>query len=410
MQFTCDGIVRMAFGFANPNHAAAAICALMPFCWSWRRCKWLGWSASGVLCVMLAMTFSRTGFVVLALEFASWCRVACLNGRDVSGDDFRSDLACGPLLRRCLFAAAALSAGAAALWWMRSRLVLDGAIMNRPRIWLAGLNLLAANPSGVGFGNSGSLASAFLLPEGVAVRTLVNSHLTLAAEAGWSVGGAWLAFILAAMFAPGKLTRTRISFAGLVVSAFAASVFDWHVLLGFSSCSDHDLVNFILSWVLFASFAAMGVALIAQWRLVSVRRTIISLFAWVLAGMSVCGASMSVLRRSDTPRITDGFVEFGTGGPVACHDTEWTLRQIRDALPDGALVRIDSGTDMPHEAVSPAREVWLFGDAAESFGKFPDSRVVVVSPPPYCEFGTNVTRIIVGGCDEAPDDPRVERL
>ena len=28
---------RLSFGFANPNHAAAAICALFPFCWRWRR-------------------------------------------------------------------------------------------------------------------------------------------------------------------------------------------------------------------------------------------------------------------------------------------------------------------------------------------------------------------------------------
>ena len=26
---------RLAFGFYNPNHAAAMICALFPFCWGW---------------------------------------------------------------------------------------------------------------------------------------------------------------------------------------------------------------------------------------------------------------------------------------------------------------------------------------------------------------------------------------
>jgi len=35
--------VRRSFGFANPNHAAAAICALFPFCWGWRG-KWR-WTA-----------------------------------------------------------------------------------------------------------------------------------------------------------------------------------------------------------------------------------------------------------------------------------------------------------------------------------------------------------------------------
>ena len=31
MEFTVNGFVRHAFGFANPNRAAAAICAAFPF-------------------------------------------------------------------------------------------------------------------------------------------------------------------------------------------------------------------------------------------------------------------------------------------------------------------------------------------------------------------------------------------
>ena len=34
-EFTINGLSRHAFGFANPNHAAAAICAMFPFCWGW---------------------------------------------------------------------------------------------------------------------------------------------------------------------------------------------------------------------------------------------------------------------------------------------------------------------------------------------------------------------------------------
>jgi len=36
MEFTVNGCLRHGFGFANPNHAAAAICALFPFCRRWR--------------------------------------------------------------------------------------------------------------------------------------------------------------------------------------------------------------------------------------------------------------------------------------------------------------------------------------------------------------------------------------
>ena len=73
MEFTVGDYVRFAFGFANPNHAAAAVCALVPFLWGWRRFAWVGWIASAALVVMLAMTFSRTGLVVLVAEM-----VACV--------------------------------------------------------------------------------------------------------------------------------------------------------------------------------------------------------------------------------------------------------------------------------------------------------------------------------------------
>lgn len=38
MEFTVGDSVRFGFGFANPNHAAAAVCALAPFLWGW----WIG--------------------------------------------------------------------------------------------------------------------------------------------------------------------------------------------------------------------------------------------------------------------------------------------------------------------------------------------------------------------------------
>ena len=74
-ELTVSGFVRHAFGFANPNHAAAAICAAFPFCWGWRgKWRWAGRLVGVALCVMLAMTYSRTGFVVLAIEVAALWR------------------------------------------------------------------------------------------------------------------------------------------------------------------------------------------------------------------------------------------------------------------------------------------------------------------------------------------------
>ena len=33
---------RLTFGFHNPNHAAALVCALLPLCLGWRRAAWAG--------------------------------------------------------------------------------------------------------------------------------------------------------------------------------------------------------------------------------------------------------------------------------------------------------------------------------------------------------------------------------
>ena len=72
MEFTYDGMVRYGFGFYNPNHAAALICAVMPFLWGWKRFQPLGWCLSLILTVPLAMTYSRTGMAVLILELAAF--------------------------------------------------------------------------------------------------------------------------------------------------------------------------------------------------------------------------------------------------------------------------------------------------------------------------------------------------
>ena len=181
MDFVVGDVVRQGFGFANPNHAAAAICALFPFCWGWRGgWRWVGLVSSIVLFIMLVMTYSRTGVVVFAVE-------ATLFGWIMSGESRRAHSVRLPIwgfiLTVCLVSVA--------VWWMWPRMTIDGAIVNRPKIWLAGLQLFAANPMGVGFGSSGEIASAIMLPDGITVRTLVNSHLTLLAEMGALVDSIW---------------------------------------------------------------------------------------------------------------------------------------------------------------------------------------------------------------------------
>ena len=66
---------RLAFGFHNPNHAAALACALLPLCWGWRRAAWLGRLLSLALFLALLTTQSRTGLVVALSEVAMWWRL-----------------------------------------------------------------------------------------------------------------------------------------------------------------------------------------------------------------------------------------------------------------------------------------------------------------------------------------------
>ena len=136
------GLDRLAFGFHNPNHAAALACALLPLCWGWRRCLWLGRLLSLALFLALLMTQSRTGLVVALSGAAMWWRLR--KGR------FRVS----HLGSHKLAAAGIAALAVAALWWMWPRMALDGSMLNRPKIWLAGLRLFAANPDGVGTGHN----------------------------------------------------------------------------------------------------------------------------------------------------------------------------------------------------------------------------------------------------------------
>ena len=304
MEFVAGDLVRMGFGFFNPNHAAAAICALFPFCWGWRgRWHWAGRIAGVALCVMLAMTYSRTGMAVLAVEAGALWLMMC-------GECWRARRA-----RPTIWGlAVAVCVAAGVVWWMWPRLALDGAVMNRPKIWFAGLQLFAANPMGVGFGSSGEITTAFMLPDGITVRTLVNSHLTLLAEMGALVGGAWLAFIALALCVGRTMRRTWVAFAGLAVSAFSASVFDWHVLFDFAEKGGYGGVNFVLAWGLFGAFVVMGVAMIScgVGVLITQRRVTAA-----QAGLAICsepsraGAERRGVRRGF---LEDGFGESCVGG------------------------------------------------------------------------------------------------
>ena len=430
MEFVAGDLVRMGFGFFNPNHAAAAICALFPFCWGWRcRWHWAGRLVGVALCVMLAMTYSRTGMVVLVMEAAVlwWCEMVASKAEAALPHPLR--LCSGRRWNAVPTLSVALAVLAVAAWWMWPRLELDGAVMNRPKIWLAGLKLFAANPMGVGLRNSGEIASAFLLPDGITVRTLVNSHLTLLAEMGVFVGGAWLAFIALALCVGRAMRRTWVAFAGLALSAFSASVFDWHVLFDFAEKGGYGAVNFVLAWVLFVAFVVMGAAMVScgVGVLITQRRVTAA-----QAGLAICSepsraervprdaecaegfgrivvgrgvlpigcvvvglcAVVVCFRSDDTPRVEGEYVVSGGGRrwdavptvPSVYRDEGWSLKSVAKRFPDGARFCIRPGVPANAE---DAGEVWLFGYAAESAWRFPAARLTLVSPPEFCEVPTN---------------------
>ena len=395
MDFVVGDIVRQGFGFANPNHAAAAICAAFPFCWGWGgKWRWAGRVAGVVLCVMLAMTYSRTGMAVLAIEAAMLWR--------------------GRRWNTVLTLSVVLAVVAIALWWMWPRLALDGAVMNRPKIWLAGLRLFAVNPLGVGFGKSGEIATAFMLPDAITVRTLVNSHLTLLAEMGAFVGGAWLTFIVLALCVGRTMRRTWVVFAGLTASAFSASVFDWHVLFDFAEKGGYGAVNFALAWGLFGAFVVMGVAMIGigvlgnninnlgqhvmERGLTSPRKVVVRAGMVCASVLVVLVASVLLERRDATPRVERGYVAVGNGGPCVYRDDGWSLKSVAKRFPDGARFCVRPGV---LEDVVDADEVWLFGDAAEAAWRFPAARLTLVSPPEFCDPPTNA--VVVAECFSRQD-------
>ena len=413
-------IDRLFFGFHNPNHAAALVCALLPLCLGWRRAAWVGRGLAVGLFVALLLTQSRTGLIVAALEYAAWWAMRRGNGgfhiSDLRGRmGFRGQRAVfsGRLFSWLGKAAVAALAVGLSFWWLAPRLALDGSILNRPKIWLAGLRLFAANPDGVGLGNSGALASAFLLPSDVPdVRTLVSSHLTLLAEGGWLVGWAHFAFLALALCGLRRSPRVGLAFAGLVLSACASTVFDWPVLFGFAAQGGLGAANRILSWLTLALFVAFGVWLVVKSATQTGRRgegedgldridkidrvvesgapclsnpvnpvnpvrktpSLPSSVASALnaIGMPVLFAGALVLAArcvppGDAPRVQGGYAASGAAPrALALYDGSWRLRAVRARAGADTLVPVRPVTRFPRGLdFSSVRCVLLFGDCRE---------------------------------------------
>ncbi|MDR0931605.1 MAG: O-antigen ligase family protein [Victivallales bacterium] len=353
MEFTYNGLVRYGFGFYNPNHAAALFCAIMPFLWGWKRHAWAGWILSLLLVVPLALTYSRTGLLILGFEFVAYFVLAKPKNWKLPFGIFLGMVA------------------VAGICGMLSRFILDQAITNRPAIWLAGLKLCAANPFGVGLGNSGKIVSAFLL-DGIECRTLVNSHLTLLAEFGVIAALVWIALIVYALLNGVHKRAVWCAFAGLTLSACSSSVFDWPLLFDFAEYGQLTLLNFLLSWANLLLFLVLGGILICG----KPNRKKLALSAGIaLIGCGLIFAFYS----SDTPRLQGGFiVKSGKTTPLVLYSEEWSLKTVIPYLNDGYILPLNPGL-----FYYPGRQVYLFGNAVEYVEKFSGKEIIFISPPEF---------------------------
>ena len=240
---------------------------------------------------------------------------------------------------------------------------LDGSILNRPKIWLAGLRLLAANPDGVGLGNSGAVASAFLLDGIPEVRTMISSHITLLAEFGWIVGWAWFSFIGLALYGVRESPRVGIAFAGLVLSGCSSTIFDWPVLFDLAEQGGLGMTNWVLSWVMFATFVGFGAWLVVgRMRRPHRGRPAVGV---VLAGVAVLG--LRIVSVGNAPQVRDGYVIRGEAPrTLALHDETWKLKTVAQHVKGGAVLPVRGVVEFPRELDwSGIDKVVLFGDCRE---------------------------------------------
>lgn len=202
MEFYYQDQLRWTLGFDNPNKAAALIASLLPLIWIVTSGasrlqkpfpKWVGvFFGSAILCSgwwLLFKTCSRGGIVAATTAFAyiGFCR------RDALKRNWRPIVACAAVVAGLFIStrAAERSVG-----WIGTH---EGSVENRLTLWRGGLEMLAANPQGVGRGKSGELYMQWFQPPDSTARyrTLVNSYLTFAAEQGIWIFGTALFFAAA---------------------------------------------------------------------------------------------------------------------------------------------------------------------------------------------------------------------
>lgn len=406
MEFTYEGLVRYGFGFYNPNHAAAFICAILPFAWIalFQRACWqkiLGGLLSVILVFALAFTYSRAGVIVFILESLAF---AFYFGKKY----WKAYCTIGVILIFSLLISSAVG-----------RFAFDASASNRIDIWLAGLKLFLGNPLGVGLGNSGEIASAFLLPSDIEIRSLVNSHLTLLCEFGFIVGALWISLIFCAI-KYGYCQRANplkfaalVSFCGLVVSSGISSAFDWEVLLNPSKFEYITNVNLAASYCLFALFSLLAFYLIKGSFRLKEFFSVFALFVAVFLPFFVLSRG-SVILPAVRETHGDVFVRNCKEPPysVVIFDDDYNLKSAMAILRElGLSERIyicknswQNREKLPRE--NPKSFI-LFGKCSDFLNENIAAPCVLIMPPPhFTTDARNISKIYLPKWDNKYDKLR----
>ncbi len=419
MEFTYEGIVRYGFGFYNPNHAAALINLLIPFSWliiiRFRNpvIKGLA-SISGIMLLLaLALTFSRTGFVVFFIEvwlFLFPLLIASTFTREQKVHATVTCLSAAVVFLMTAFACGTFARASAGIIYP------DAAVTNRFLIWKGGLQLFADNPLGVGLGYSGLLYTCFLAPEdsGIHCRTLVNSWLTFLAETGIIYSFMFCLLLFSAFFCgvrkwvkmPCLNTLTcLIAFLSVILSGMMSTCLNVNDLCDFQDFGQWTVVNFALSWLYCCLFLVMIIPLIRGARIFSRETTFaftvtVALFIvlWISGKANASHESVKVVNnrgdafayyyqsRNDTPLI------------LTLPDDNWNLEEsihfLKQSYPESVIcIPLESWQFKTALPMLPHEKLILFGYCGFLARQTEEKTVDLVSPPETLPLTNNIHRI-----------------
>jgi hypothetical protein len=228
MEYYFQDNLRWSLGWETPNQAGAFLALLLPLCWMVGACLWLilrGKTAA----ISIRLTTAVLMLAVVACEVWLWWALAKTYSRGawvglgcgvaVGGLGLvwakRRRLSGGRLIGMAIFARVAVVVACLFISNFSARLApdytrADRSALNRIDLWKGGLELVAASPlRGWGWGESGAAYMQWTQPldrtEGY--KSMVNSYLTVAVEAGLPVFAVLLAGMLVPLAAGGWLAR-----------------------------------------------------------------------------------------------------------------------------------------------------------------------------------------------------------